>query len=204
MFEKMLKFGFFILLFLFAFIIVLPINLFLITPYEQFTKMIDLSVIFSVGFIFFSIMILLDDSSKTYNLSKKIIILLVSAIIITILMFSFRSSVINLITKISYFEINLIVNTNEKFKTTEPYKDFESAYLTKDPNYLHKYFKENGIDDFSEINDNDKYDLITYVKVLNDPIVNQEFKKIYEDGIITRKEYKNFQKFTIENAKDIQ
>ena len=103
-----------------------------------------------------------------------------------------------------YFDHNLIANNHEKFKTTQPYKDFELAYSTTDREYLQKYFNDNVYDNFSEINDKDKYDLVTYVKVLNDPVVNQEFKKIYEDDIITRKEYKDFQKFTIENAKDIK
>lgn len=202
--EKTLRLGFFILLFLFAFIIVLPINLFFITPYEEFTKTISLSIILSIGFLFFSMLILSDDSSEKYTLSKKITMLLTSAIITTILMFSFKSTVINLITNISYFDIKLIANADEKFKTTQHYKDFEAAYLTKDPAYLHKYFKENGIDNFSEINDDYKYDLITYIKVLNDPVVNQAFKNIYEDGLITRNEYTNFKKFTIKNAKDIK
>lgn len=149
-------------------------------------------------------MMFLSDATKEFNTLSKIKTMIVSGIVVSLFMVAFQTPVTNLVTNIMYFDLNLIANNDEKFKTTQPYKDFELAYLTKDREYLKKYFNDNGYDNFSEINDKDKYELVTYVNVLNNPVVNQEFKKIYEDGVITRKEYKDFQKFTIENAKDIK
>jgi hypothetical protein len=201
--EKAKNLGIIIILFIFSFMIVLPFNLVLISPYYNTTKTIDIFFILAIGFFFFCMMIL-SDATKGFSTLSKIKTMIVSGIVVSLFMVAFQSPVTKLVTNIMYFDLNLIANNHEKFKTTQPYKDFELAYSTKDREYLQKYFNDNGYDNFSEINDKDKYDLITYVKVLNEPVVNQEFKKIYEDGIITRKEYKDFQKFTIENAKDIQ
>lgn len=197
------KLGLFIVLFIFALVMVFPFNLLIISPYEDTTKTIDLFFITAFACLFLTTL-LLFDSEKHKTVLRNICVLLISAVIVSFFMFALKSSVIQFITNINYFDIKYTANNHEKIKTTQPYKDFELAYSVKDTEYLHKYFKDNGIDNFSEINDKDKYDLITYVKVLNDPIVNQEFKKIYDDSVITRKEYKDFQKFTIENAKDIK
>lgn len=201
--KKLEKLGFITLLFIFALMMVLPFNLVSISPYEHTTKSIDFFFILALGFLFFTFMVL-TDSIKTFSLSKKIMIMILSGAVASLFMFSFKSPVINLITNLSYFDVNISANQHEKIKITQPYKDFELAYSTKDKDYLKEYLKDNGFDNFSEINDKDKYELVTYVNVLNNPVVNQEFKKIYEDEIITRKEYKDFQKFTIENAKDIK
>lgn len=203
MIEKSKNLGLVITLFIFSFIIVIPFNLLLISPYYDTTKTIDMLFILAIGFFFFC-MIILSDETKGFSRLRKIKTMIISGIVASLIMVAFQSPVTKLVTNIMYFDLNLIANNHEKFKTTQPYRDFELAYSTKDREYLQKYFNDNGYDNFSEINDKDKYDLITYVKVLNEPVVNQEFKKIYEDGIITRKEYKDFQKFTIDNAKDIQ
>lgn len=203
MIEKSKNLGLVITLFIFSFIIVIPFNLLLISPYYDTTKTIDMLFILAIGFFFFC-MIILSDETKGFSRLIKIKTMIISGIVASLIMVAFQSPVTKLVTNIMYFDLNLIANNHEKFKTTQPYRDFELAYSTKDREYLQKYFNDNGYDNFSEIKDKDKYDLITYVKVLNEPVVNQEFKKIYEDGIITRKEYKDFQKFTIDNAKDIQ
>ena len=203
MIEKSKNLGLVITLFIFSFIIVIPFNLLLISPYYDTTKTIDMLFILAIGFFFFC-MIILSDETKGFSRLRKIKTMIISGIVASLIMVAFQSPVTKLVTNIMYFDLNLIANNHEKFKTTQPYRDFELAYSTKDREYLQKYFNDNGYDNFSEINDKDKYDLITYVKVLNEPVVNQELKKIYEDGIITRKEYKDFQKFTIDNAKDIQ
>lgn len=197
------KLGFYAVLFIFAFFIVFPFNLVLISPYYDTTKTIDMFFILSIGCFFFTL-IVFSEPTKEISTLKKIKIMIISGIIVSIFMVAFKSPVNNIVTNIMYFDLNLIANNHEKFKTTQPYKDFELAYSTKDREYLKKYFNDNGYDNFSEINDKDKYELVTYVNVLNNPVVNQEFKKIYEDGVITRKEYKDFQKFTIENAKNIK
>lgn len=201
--EKAKKLGIIIILFIFSFMIVLPFNLVLISPYYDTTKTIDMFFILAIGFFFFCMMFL-SDATKEFSTLSKIKTMIVSGIVVSLFMVAFQTPVTNLVTNIMYFDLNLIANNDEKFKTTQPYKDFELAYSTKDREYLKKYFNDNGYDNFSEINDKDKYELVTYVNVLNNPVVNQEFKKIYEDGVITRKEYKDFQKFTIENAKDIK
>lgn len=201
--EKAKKLGIIIILFIFSFMIVLPFNLVLISPYYDTTKTIDMFFILAIGFFFFCMMIL-ADATKEFSTLSKIKTMIVSGIVVSLFMVAFQTPVTNIVTNIIYFDLNSIANNDEKFKITQPYKDFELAYSTKDREYLKKYFNDNGYDNFSEINDKDKYELVTYVNVLNNPIVNQEFKKIYEDGVITRKEYKDFQKFTIENAKDIQ
>jgi hypothetical protein len=201
--EKAKKVGIIIILFIFSFMIVLPFNLVLISPYYETTKSIDIFFIIAIGAFVVCLMIL-SDEMKEFNILKKIMTMIISGIVVSLFMVAFKSPVINLVTNLIYFDLNLIANNHEKIKITQPYKDFELAFSTKDKEYLQKYFKENIYDNFSEINDKDKYDLVTYVKVLNDPVVNQEFKKIYEDEIITRKEYVDFQKFTIENAKNIQ
>lgn len=201
--EKAKKLGIIIILFIFSFMIVLPFNLVLISPYYDTTKTIDMFFILAIGFFFFCMMIL-SDTTKGFSTLSKIKTMIVSGIVVSLFMVAFQTPVTNIVTNIMYFDLNSIANNDEKFKTTQPYKDFELAYSTKDREYLKKYFNDNGYDNFSEINDKDKYELVTYVNVLNNPVVNQEFKKIYEDGVITREEYKDFQKFTIENAKDIQ
>lgn len=178
----------------------MPISMYFIDPYGP-TKATGLFYVFSGLAIFFVCLIFSVDHDKV---KRDSVLLLLFGVVVFGVIFVFKATVINFVVYINYAEIQKNANRYENIKKTEVYQQFKAAYEIKDPNYLFTYFKDNVADDLREINEDELYQLVSYVKTLNEPEVNELFQSMYKDNVITQKEYSQFKKYTIEKAKEIK
>lgn len=189
----------FCILFTAAFCMFMPISMYFIDPYGP-TRATGFFYIIAGLVTFFACIFSVDND----NVKRDWSLIIVFGIIISIVVVVFKATVINFVVYINYADINNKVNLYEKIKNTSSYEQFKVAYDIKDPNYLLSYYKEDLVDDLTEIKEDELYQLITYVKTLNEPKVNELFQSMYEDNLITQKEYSQFKKYTIEKAKEIK